>query len=630
MKPAEYPTGHYLEDTLQLHVPSYQRPYSWEDDRLVDLWRDVANQYRNVGKQGVARSHFMGAVILERNDAHSTTGVTAVTVIDGQQRLVTMLVLLAAIRDQIHRNSKKRIIAKNDLLLVKPKFGNAAPRVIPKQQDSDALTAILRGDFVDAIDDSQFDHPLAQAYRFFRYQIWLGRETVVHHTLNLPPRPQRGKSAPPRGSYEPWGKGATGRKALDLPKLHTVVTSSLVLLELMLETTDEEAGVIFETMNAKSTPLRQFDLLRNSIFVRMPKSKETYYDEVWQHVEATLNKVSYTALRDKPQDQFFYEYVIGTGGAGVSKDSLHRRWLSGVIEDLGYAVTAKSEKSFQAKYVDPLAKAAFLYPLSVGQKKSVKSYPGGTAVVVTDEQHAIIGEIMAMSGGPVVPVILRALFDRANGDLSDKDVRSILADLQSYLVRLVLADEDFSPLRATMMVVASKLPSPMTVSSLRDALREADWKTDAEVLAVVKEMDTSSWSSSALFPILRGIERQMSGISAHPMPFGNKPNHFSIEHIYPQTNNIGPKWEADLNKWKVSRDEIDARRHVLGNLTAVTGYDNRRNGKKRLSEKQTLIAATANLKLHDSFVKAPNWTPALIDARSETLAKGALARWSRH
>ena len=631
MKPSEYRVGHYMEENLQLLVPAYQRPYTWGDDRLVDLWRDVANQYRNRGKRNSGRTHFMGAVILEHNPDATNTGYTAVNVIDGQQRLLTMLVLMAAVRDQIHYLGQQPIDPDNDLVLIKPKYGGSkVSRVLPKPQDHDVLHAVTRGDFVNGIDEDAYDHPLAHAYEFFRFQAWLGRDAVTKHTLNLPPRPGRGNAAPPKGSLDPWGRPARGATALDLMQLQDVVTNSLSILELMLEASDEEAGVIFETMNAKSTPLRQFDLLRNSIFVRMPKTKDQFYSDVWEHVETTLDAVSYSSLRDKPHDQFFYEYVIGSGGAGVSKDSLHRRWLSAVIEELGYGVTARTERRLREEYVDPLTQAALLYPIAVGQRTEAVLYPSRKKFKVNEEQQTLISEIMATSGGPLVPIILKALSDRFDGAITDATLTAILFDLQSYLVRLMLAGESFSPLRASMMVVASKIPSPITLPGLRKALREADWKTDQQVLDAVSEVNTNSWASKALFPVLRGIERQLSGISAHPMPFGNKVNHFSIEHIYPQTNNPGPGWEADLRRWGVDRDEMDSRKYALGNLTAVTGFDNRKNGKKRFTDKQTLLAATADLKLHKSFQRLTHWTPERIDQRSTQLATVALQRWPRH
>ena len=628
MKPAEYPAGHYLEDNVQLNVPTYQRPFSWETDRYVDLWRDISHEYRKSGKSPT-QTHFMGALILEKAETQSTNGVVTVNIIDGQQRVLTLLVLIAAIRDHMHQG-KTAVPKVNDVLTIKPKFGNAVPRVSPKAQDLEPLSAILRGDFLREVPDVFFDHQLAQAYRFFRFQLWRGISSVQRHTLEVPPRPARGKLAPARGSYQPWGRRTSGRRALDLPMLHNAITSKLSMLELMLEKSDEDAGVIFETMNAKGTPLRQFDLLRNSIFVRMPSEKDSFYEDVWEHVEIELDSVSYASLRAKPQDQFFYEYVISRGEVGVSKDSLHRRWLTGVIDDIGYSVTAQSEKKFKLNHIEPLTVAALLYPIAVGQKRTVTDPRSQTKHSVPESSLVVIREIMAMSGGPVVPVILRTLLAHFDGEIDDGVLLAALHDMQSYLVRLVLANGDFSPLRAAMMQVVARLKTPFTLDDLRDSLRHADWRTDPEVMSEVVEMDTGRWTSSSFFPILRGIERELSGISAHPMAFGSGNQKFSIEHVFPQTQNIGKQWDSDLKAWNVVRDDMEEKRYALGNLTAVTGYDNKRNGKKAFADKQRLIRQTANLKLHASITKAADWTPKRIDSRTKLLAKAALSRWPRN
>jgi hypothetical protein len=413
-----------------------------------------------------------------------------------------MLVLSAAIRDHRAHVQGKRVPARNQLVHIKPKYSTKQyPRVLCKPQDQPAIDAILKGEFVEEIRDDLYD----TAYRFFRFQLWTGKDSILKHALSFPPRPGRSKAAPPRGSFTPWGRTASKTKSIDLPRLDSVVTTGLRLLELMLEATDEESGVVFETMNAKSTPLSQFDLLRNSIFVRMPKGMNDFHEDVWQHVETTLSSVTYSSLRAKPQEQFLYEYVIASGEAGVSKDTMHRRWLSRVIDQLGYSVTYKSEKSLLKDFVTPLYQAAFLYPLSVGQKKSVPNYASKGTLSITEEQQGTIREIMAMSGGPAVPLILRALIDHHHGPVTSSQLTAMLNDIQSYLVRLILAGEDFSPLRATFMSVASKLTTPVTVGSLRDALRSADWKTDTEVVDVVKKVDLKKWKSAAVFPILRGI-----------------------------------------------------------------------------------------------------------------------------
>lgn len=629
MKPAEYATGHYLQETLQLHIPEYQRPYSWDLERHADLWRDVMSQYRRP-QEGVVKRHFMGALIVEPSSASVPSGVTAFNVIDGQQRLLTMLVLLAAIRDQIAHSTSGVVTKDDELAFVKPKFANPVRRVIPKKQDESALGAALTGDFVSEIPDSLYAHRLVQAYRFFRYQLWLGETATTKSGASIPPTPKKDKNAPPLGSYGPWGRPASGQSAFDLPRFDAIVTNELTLLELQVDATDEEAGVIFETMNAKNTPLAQFDLVRNSIFVRMPNRKDAFYKADFEPIEELLASVTYASKRDSGPEQFLYEYLLSIGEDKVNKASLHRRWLNRVIGDQGYQVNDATELGFETKYAIPLVANAWLYPIAVGSKQSV-SRPDGTKVLVSDEQYARIAEIMTMSGGPAVPIILKALYDRERDNLSDPELLEILEDIQSFMVRHVLADEGLNLLRSVFASVARNMPDPLTVAGLRAALQTAGWKTDAEVLAVAKTVDTKKLKS-AVFPILRGIESYLCGPggSAHPLPYGNQQNQFTIEHIYPQTPNIGASWTNDLQLWKVQKEEIDARRYVLGNLTAVTGFDNKKNGKKPFGQKKQLVAQTASLKLHDSFKILNKWTPADIDARTELLVRAALSRWLRN
>src|SRR5258708_13789715 len=70
----------------QLRVPPYQRPYAWETEQVDELWDDLL-------QVGAAGRHFMGALVLNTED------VACPEVIDGQQRLTTLVVLLGLIRD---------------------------------------------------------------------------------------------------------------------------------------------------------------------------------------------------------------------------------------------------------------------------------------------------------------------------------------------------------------------------------------------------------------------------------------------------------------------------------------------------------------------------------------------------
>lgn len=75
-------------DEQQFRIPPYQRPYSWTIEQVDDLWEDLLGS----GRDG----HFLGSVVM------STEDDSRPQIIDGQQRLTTLMLLLSAIRDEYH------------------------------------------------------------------------------------------------------------------------------------------------------------------------------------------------------------------------------------------------------------------------------------------------------------------------------------------------------------------------------------------------------------------------------------------------------------------------------------------------------------------------------------------------
>ncbi len=80
--------GKFLDDPEErLLIPRFQRPYSWENDNFEDLWNDVINLESD-------EVHFIGTIIRYQGKKKK-----AYYIVDGQQRLTTISILLAAIRD---------------------------------------------------------------------------------------------------------------------------------------------------------------------------------------------------------------------------------------------------------------------------------------------------------------------------------------------------------------------------------------------------------------------------------------------------------------------------------------------------------------------------------------------------
>jgi uncharacterized protein with ParB-like and HNH nuclease domain len=105
--------GHLLADRYII-VPPYQRAYSWTDEQIIELLRDISDAIRNKDSE-----YFLGTVVLIKNNEGSHS------VIDGQQRLATVSILICAICNYFHAvGDKDRSDGLHQQYLAK-KEGNA-------------------------------------------------------------------------------------------------------------------------------------------------------------------------------------------------------------------------------------------------------------------------------------------------------------------------------------------------------------------------------------------------------------------------------------------------------------------------------------------------------------------------
>ena len=91
--------------TYNYQVPSYQRPYSWESEQIETLWEDIYSAFDSKEEE-----YFLGSVILTRTKDNKT-----LEIIDGQQRMTTLMILFCALRDLYYKNSVNA--AKKNLIL---------------------------------------------------------------------------------------------------------------------------------------------------------------------------------------------------------------------------------------------------------------------------------------------------------------------------------------------------------------------------------------------------------------------------------------------------------------------------------------------------------------------------------
>jgi len=106
----------------QFHIPIYQRPYAWTTEQAGDLFDDLVSAMQE--KRGSGGSYFLGSIVLVKNNSSPKADV-----VDGQQRLTTLTILLAALREQmpdaadditefIYKKGKRSLDEKNEYRLI--------------------------------------------------------------------------------------------------------------------------------------------------------------------------------------------------------------------------------------------------------------------------------------------------------------------------------------------------------------------------------------------------------------------------------------------------------------------------------------------------------------------------------
>lgn len=138
-----------LKKSSQFVVPIYQRVYSWQEAECNQLWSDILR----AGSNDKLGAHFTGSIVYVAKDQSTNTSSEPDLIIDGQQRVTTVTLLLAALanhlkklpegqREPVEGFSPKKI--RNRYLLDEDEDGDRQYKLILSQGDKNALISILQ------------------------------------------------------------------------------------------------------------------------------------------------------------------------------------------------------------------------------------------------------------------------------------------------------------------------------------------------------------------------------------------------------------------------------------------------------------------------------------------------------
>jgi len=606
-----------LSSSNKYEIPLYQRDYQWDSERWQALISDV------VGAATAAvhtPKHWMGIFLISDITPVHAPGEydgSFYKVIDGQQRLVTMTIWLAALAHESQERAGKD--------LARPKISEVAVQ----ESDRIAYQIAMEGKWRNNIYFDYLAHPILRAYAYFRHIIWLGQEAVASEEpikIKYPKQLNSEKTfeeqfadflVTKRGRELPRGA------ATDLAQLNEATLVNLQIYSLIHEPDqDESQTIIFDTLNGMRTELEPLDHVRNSLFVRLSQAEgDKLYNTHWQPAEKVLREIKVKRLG--AAKSFVYDYVISQGERS-RQGSI--RSTKGAVH-LAHITNPMTESQLLDYLTDKVIPAMVAYPVVVNGNSNVVLK--GVPIQIPTSVLQRLETIRELTSGPATPLALLYVPAYLKAELNELELLEALGLIESHISRRILADKDMSPLRAQFIEICSTIDKDLSLVKLKSTLKAASPVTDAEILACAETKEYDDLSAKAQGAIFRGIERQLSGIGSMWFAIGSGNADYSIEHLYPQS---GARWAPDLAAWGVPEADMKPLLQTIGNLTAATNEHNKRVGNKRFSEKQlfpTTPGAAAPLSINTGWIDPAviRWTPSEIKARSRTLINAALLRW---
>jgi hypothetical protein len=138
MKAQETSFQEIIQGQKQFQVPLYQRTYSWQEKQLGQLWKDVLEQADGLANGIPGPTHFLGSIVLAPSPKLGAAGVMKWVVVDGQQRLTTLMLAMCALRDHLAATDPVERDRLNELYLINRwKKDLDFYRLLPTQADRD-------------------------------------------------------------------------------------------------------------------------------------------------------------------------------------------------------------------------------------------------------------------------------------------------------------------------------------------------------------------------------------------------------------------------------------------------------------------------------------------------------------
>ncbi|WQW98811.1 DUF262 and DUF1524 domain-containing protein [Helicobacter pylori] len=545
----------------QFVIPIYQRLYSWKKEQCEQLWDDIIK----IGGNDKMNGHFIGSILYVLDGiTHSNNPLL---IIDGQQRLTTIMLLFIALRDHLSEEveilekfSRKKI---ESYLINSDKDGDKKFRLILSESDRDTLLSLIDKD---RRKPSELSLKIVENFKLF--EEWIRKNTDKLETIF---------------------------KGLD----------KLMIVWIALKKEKDDPQLIFESMNSKGIELTQADLIRNYIVMEMEvEKKEDFYNQYWRAMEEDFKQSEKQSKKQSKREDLFSKFVrhyltIKT------KEVPNINKVYGALKDY-----RQKEGIGIENLLKDLQKYCGYFCRIVFKKEADKDLNKALSFLVDLEMDV------------VYPLLLELYSDYSDGVLSKQDFIPIIYLTESYICRRAVCGLGTNSLNKVFPSFTKHIQKDEYFKSLKahfgSLTGNQKFPNDFEFKDsfITKELYHPK-KTEKVFNFLKRLE---NFDTKEPV----NTQECTIEHIMPKTLNL--EWKRDLGgNFQAIHDKY---LHTIGNLT-LTGY-NEKYSNNSFQEKRDMEKGfkQSSLKLNQSLKDLEVFGEKEIEKRANDLADWALKIWT--
>ena len=537
-------------------IPRFQRPYSWDQENVSEFWDDVV--------RNKPEDYFIGSMVVYHM-AERRFGV-----VDGQQRLTSITILLCVLRDTLKAEGFDQLAEGLHQLIERKNIDNELEFILQTQSSYPYFQNHIQkqGDPELEVEIHREEKRLAAAHQQFTGFVSAAVESIRSDSTH------------------------TDEETPDLIKKALIqIRDALLELKMIFVRLDDEddAYMIFETLNTRGKDLGLADLIKNH-FTRLIKEKNKALDHA------------------KDQWQKLRETIEGSKADITADTFIHHYWLS----KYEYITAKALFKSFRKQVKKANAKAELASLLADARYyRSIYDVEFGAWTKQESEVASALNALMLFRVRQQVPCVLSLVRAYRNKTIKKKALETALTAIENFHFQFtaITSQRSSGGISGMYASLARRIFAANDSQEVANLIKELKQKlaervpSESEFVALFPELLYTSTLSKQ-----RGLVKYVlvNMAKTEQLALAGNWDDLTIEHIIPQ---------ARIDDGTCSEKIVGQ----LGNLLLVPNKLNEKLKDKPLKDKKKIFLE-ANYPLPEEISNVDDWTPALVEKRTQSIA----------